>query len=358
MPGARKKKQERRDLRDAVERKRSRSHPPVDEQLPNPQVDPVVAPGSSGTTRDSNTGYQADLCDAAGVEPIQRDISGDLTLDPDLEQFSHNPTRVVQGNIMPNIDQTTAYSNASTLLSAHVSLTIKEKIWNNQFVELQSLLKKSPSENAKQTFQLVNGELIMSTKEDTSRILEKIEAWSDAFVIFMSIYLERFPNETQNLLQYFHNIRLAAAKFSGWVNYDRQFRLKMSVKPLTTSWNSVDPELWMLSMLPLSATSQFRFSGRICLNFNRRGYCTFKTCNYNHVCQRCHGPHALPFCQSSVASQTMSGPRPRGPFGLRNDSYLRPRNQTDRFRSPMSSNRSMGRQPTPGRYMGPRFYAN
>lgn len=353
MPGTRKKKQDsNKSLRDAVERKRARGQP-----APTPQ-----AIASQASPEESSTCQPVAASHTTGAEFSNRDISGDLAVDLGIEHYSRTPNV----SDMPSNDPLTNYPNVSALLTAHVSSALKEKIWNHQFIEFHSLLKKSPGETSKQTFQVVNGELIISPKEDTPRNLERIEVWSDAFVTFMSIYLERFPNEAQNLLQYFHNIRLAATKFSGWANYDKQFRLKMSLNPVTTSWNTVDPELWMLFMLPLPSASQNRSntstSSRPCFNYNRRGYCTFRACSFVHVCLRCHGSHPLTVCQSAVStSQYMSGLRPSSSYGQRNEAYLiRPRNQTDRFRPTMSGPRPMGRQsaPAPRRYLGPRFFAN
>lgn len=48
-------------------------------------------------------------------------------------------------------------------MSSHVPLKLKEKIWN-EFVNLRSLLQKKP-ENLKQKLRIVNGEIILISKE-------------------------------------------------------------------------------------------------------------------------------------------------------------------------------------------------
>ena len=53
----------------------------------------------------------------------------------------------------------------------------------------------------------------------------------------MSVYLEKFPGKSQELIKYMHDIRLAASRQGhvGWAKYDEQFRLKKERYP-TSSW--------------------------------------------------------------------------------------------------------------------------
>ena len=73
---------------------------------------------------------------------------------------------------------------------------------------------------------LVNGELC--ARERSSPKIATIEQWTDAFILFMNIYVGAHPNKIHQLLKYIHSIRLGASRFSGqgWILYDDQFRLK------------------------------------------------------------------------------------------------------------------------------------
>ena len=73
---------------------------------------------------------------------------------------------------------------------------------------------------------LVNGELC--ARERSSPKIATIEQWTDAFILFMNIYVGAHPNKIHQLLKYIHSIRLGASRFSGqgWILYDEQFRLK------------------------------------------------------------------------------------------------------------------------------------
>lgn len=228
-----------------------------------------------------------------------------------------------------------------SILTAHVSASVKSKIWANEFIDLELLLKKCPGSAPKQKIQLIGGELVMSPKVEEPKISERIEPWSDAFVIFMSIYIEKYPNEIQNLLQYFHNIRLAAEKFSGWSNYDRQFRLKKSIYA-SILWQNVDPELWMLSMQPINK-GQVQVLRKQCYVFNQRGFCVDNSCSYAHLCLKCQGQHPSFLCNRIVGE---TGHRPFRPYTQRTSSppLLRPRYPGTRFRQPYSVPRSSGGQ--------------
>ena len=72
-----------------------------------------------------------------------------------------------------------------------------------------------------------------------------IENWTDAILIFTSIYCSVHPATYPDMLTYIHTIRLGAKRSQGWKNYDEQFRLRKSQDP-TSSWALIDPEFWLL----------------------------------------------------------------------------------------------------------------
>lgn len=297
---------------------------------PEPEVASADAPLETGD-KTTATG--------SSMETIR---SKDQTVTP-------KPGDMLFDNKIDNVCNMLEDSCSGPMLAAHVSVSIKEKIWANEFVEFQSLLKKSPSEVCKQKFQLVNGELVLSSKEDLPKFTERIEPWSDAFVIFMSIYIEKHPTETRNLLQYFHNIRLASVKFTGWLNYDRQFRLKKSIYT-SLSWQSVDPELWMLFMQPLQSNVS---TYRPCYAFNQKGFCTGKTCQYTHTCQKCQGHHPAISCSYVYGQNVPRIIRPHSSNMVRGH-YMTPRYPANRFREPFTASRPLGKRPAYGQPLGSR----
>ena len=140
-----------------------------------------------------------------------------------------------------------ATCKASDELGMHISLANKEKIVKGEFIDLASLLKNT-NLNVKpvnQTISLVQGELVLQQKQQHQKI-NNIEQWTDAFVIYTSVYCQVHTHKFQDLLKYMCNIRIAAKRCSqynfGWKQYDEQFRLKLAQSP-TSSWANIDLEL-------------------------------------------------------------------------------------------------------------------
>jgi hypothetical protein len=245
---------------------------------------------------------------------------------------------------------------SNIILSAHVSQSIKEKIWCNNYIELQHLLPKvKPDSAGKQKIQFENGELILCPNEQSPKSLENIESWTDAFHIFIAIYILKHPDEIGNLLQYMANIRQAATRHIGWAAYDSSFRLKKSVNE-SLRWETIDPELWMLSMQPiqsvgLSITSPF---SKKCFPFNNKGFCVNRNCSFAHKCIKCSGNH--PALQCRINSKQIR----QGPTYSQDASRLNTR--PNRFS--LGNSPTVPTVPVPSlfssnrRFMGPRFNTN
>ena len=108
-------------------------------------------------------------------------------------------------------------------LGATVSAKLKLKIWNNEFVELKSLL---PNSNEEPLSIMVKAGKIELQQVSSNKNPITIHQWTDAFLIFISIYLQKFPQEASNLLKYMYTIR-EINKLHGeqaWRNYDETFR--------------------------------------------------------------------------------------------------------------------------------------
>ncbi len=64
---------------------------------------------------------------------------------------------------------------------------------------------------------------------NTSKEIFSIEVWSDAFLVYMSIYLEKHPKEARYMLKYASVIRQFAQKIKGlgWKSYDENLRKRI-----------------------------------------------------------------------------------------------------------------------------------
>jgi hypothetical protein len=242
------------------------------------------------------------------------------------------------------------FINPDCIIVNQVPQSIKEKIWSNQYIELQNLLKKDLGQDSgfKQQIQVVNGELVISPagNSSTSKLIDKIEVWTDAFLIFICIYVQKHPNQTINIMQYLANIRLAATKHIGWSAYDAKFRLKMSNDP-NQKWETIDPCLWMLYVQPIQ-NFQLQSGHKRCFSFNNKGFCNERLCSYAHKCIKCLGDHPALYCPLYIQQNQRNN---QNQFA-----NLRPRQQIPQVRYPLTNGlnfRPNVRQPN-HRYQGPR----
>ena len=180
-------------------------------------------------------------------------------------------------------------NKASDDLSRNVPVNLKQKIIAGEYIDLALLLINSQaSVSDTHTVIVSHDELLIEPKQQHKKIVN-IETWTDAFLIFTSIYCTAHSLKLQDLLKYIHCIRLGSKRCSGGCKvYDEQFRLRMTQDP-SSSCAVVDPELWLIYMQnPPSAygnnfsTNQNRTYK--CYKFNYSGNCTNHTCALDHSC--------------------------------------------------------------------------
>ena len=147
--------------------------------------------------------------------------------------------------------------------------------------------------------------------------------------MFSSVFLSAHPEKTQELLKYMHIVRMAAARFGGrgWLEYDRQFRMRQQSHP-SRSWSVIDGELWAMFVAapgspyyagsggqgaggPYTYAGKQRFSNLsrgnfkqpfrsfgYCFAFNRSG-CPKPQCKYTHKCSTCQATgHGAASCKA------------------------------------------------------------
>lgn len=187
------------------------------------------------------------------------------------------------------------YSKASDDLSRNVASNLKQKIIAGEYIDLASLLVNSQtSMEERQKIIISQGELLIQPKQQQQKIVD-IGSWTDAFLIFISIYCSAHPAKFQDLLKYMNTIRLGAKRSThGWKIYDEQFRLRKSQDP-ASSWAVIDQELWLLFMYSEQSVNPVVGSYK-CYAFNYRGNCPTQACSYSHSCLRCYGSHPVIFC--------------------------------------------------------------
>ncbi|KAJ1084518.1 hypothetical protein NDU88_004665 [Pleurodeles waltl] len=123
-------------------------------------------------------------------------------------------------------------------LANAIPLTVKERVWRKEFIDIFSLLE----------IQLEGLDLTVCDKKDEDRRERKkarkernFKNGLDAFRIMACVIVEKFPRCAADLWLYESKIHEAHRQFPGdaWLEYDKSFRLKMQAHP-EMEWNEED----------------------------------------------------------------------------------------------------------------------
>lgn len=226
----------------------------------------------------------------------------------------------------------------------HVSAALKNKVIAGQYVELSLLLDQNCSEQNRRVIELnSSGELVFKPAQ-SSRTITSIETWTDAFLVYASIFLAAHPFRTQEILKYMNVIRTAATRHQGqgWLRYDIQFRLRLAIDPTNISFANIDYELWLLFMNAPTCQMEgyLKQNSRKCYNYNFR-QCFNLNCIYRHVCMNCGQLHPSKSCSNNRAPQySFRASRPyRAPAVAQGPRWVQPQSRfsiRNRFNFPTS----------------------
>ncbi|KAK6175760.1 hypothetical protein SNE40_014153 [Patella caerulea] len=134
------------------------------------------------------------------------------------------------------------------MIGSNVSAANKSKIIADEYIDLSILLKSNLDQKQHKFLYIDADGKIISKEKESNKYLD-IEKWTDAFIIFMSIYTCAHPTKCHELLKYMTTIRMRVSRTNGhgWRQYGEQFRRKRPQAP-HSSWEHIDYELWLLYM--------------------------------------------------------------------------------------------------------------
>lgn len=193
-------------------------------------------------------------------------------------------------------------------LGTTVSHKIKTKIWSDEFIDLRSLLsfREDPLSVT------ISTGVINLHQDPKFKAPISIAQWTDAFLIFSAIYLQKFPDQAPHLLKYCHTIRELHRLHgdTAFRTYDEQFRkLKES---RNVPWQKPIAELRLRALtmsksLPAKTQNQ-PFRARFCFQFNKGERCTRNPCQFKHSCMQCRANHPISKCPDLARAQGPSRP--------------------------------------------------
>lgn len=136
-------------------------------------------------------------------------------------------------------------------LAIHIPHSLKNQIQRGDYINLALLLKGAvdlAEFGAGNVVRLCSDGTLETRQRECREKIDTIERWTDAFTIYMSVYLSSYPEKTLEILHYMYNIR-ECAKYQGggaWKVYDEQFRLRQAANP--TPWSQINNDLWWRCM--------------------------------------------------------------------------------------------------------------
>ena len=106
----------------------------------------------------------------------------------------------------PTVDSSkNSFISSVVPLASRVPERIRNKIWANEFIDFSHLLITYKDDN-NYTFQLQSnetGQQVLSMVPNHKRpTIQNIEQWTTAFQIFVSIFTQRFPQDSPALMKY------------------------------------------------------------------------------------------------------------------------------------------------------------
>ena len=209
-------------------------------------------------------------------------------------------------------------------LGIHVDAATKSTIWSNQFVDLSILLSRQTSQSFQ--IQLQENQRTMIPKKKIFML--NTEQRNQAFTIYMSIYVEKYPDQAVHMLQYMGHIQEMAQMSGEFVarHYDQMFRNWRQSTPLP--WNFINQSLHAKALavglrqkvVPSKRGTAQQQKPRFF--FRSKGFCNNSSCPYRHYCEQCQAIHLNKVCPLRSGSKVPQGqfktpsipkPQPKAP---------------------------------------------
>ena len=224
-----------------------------------------------------------------------------------------------------------------------------EKVEADEYIDFNELPPaKGKGRSMSQAF---DGQIVVVQAADlvqTRRLIPDLATWVQCFGLFSAAVARRRPERLPDLMAYMSIVAKASQKYKwpSWVIYDQNFRAEIAGTS-SQLWAKVDPSIYAQCFtgqalsaenwctqcqgldhpsyrcpynkpqkrswgaafghtpprmpLPPSAASS------ACLKYNRyNGYCKYgRQCRFQHVCNRCGGPHPIQKCKGSKTEGQM-----------------------------------------------------
>ena len=165
----------------------------------------------------------------------------------DLAGNQQNIPPVMPG-ILPQLTSTNMPGKTLNIISAHVPLSVKNKVWSYAYIDLATLLESTcnPDKEEQLDFfpdRATNKISFHPTTKHQS--INTFNAWNKAFRVLTKLLAIKWPQLCLPLLQYTHLINEQAGKFpfAQVYAYAKRFHRQLATH-LSIPWNQIDNQLW------------------------------------------------------------------------------------------------------------------
>jgi hypothetical protein len=114
------------------------------------------------------------------------------------------PAHMNNGEINDNPNLIASHSECDVYISPNLTV----KIWNREYIDLALLLYQNCISQVETPQNVVgydneSGSLVVQpNKQSKVKSIQNIEAWTDGFINYINIFLQRFPNSALELITY------------------------------------------------------------------------------------------------------------------------------------------------------------
>ena len=221
------------------------------------------------------------------------------------------------------------YTPCSLPLGSFINSKIKQKIWNNKYIDFIKLLDKE-ARPAKGSISLeIKGGRVQKAKENKES-LQNFKLWDEAFQVFMAIHASNPTPKVEigeiinRLICYRKTIQEMANQGHDWAKYDRKFRMYLegqgdpafNIRVMDlyeqcrkSNWGGNNNTEYK-NRNRWEGNTQFKKGEALCYRY-QEGECTYKSCKFTHKCRVClqfgHGSNRCPKKGRRFTANTSEG---------------------------------------------------
>lgn len=200
------------------------------------------------------------------------------------------------------------FTSGGRKISSLISAKLKNKIWENAFIQMKELLK-GYEDSCNYSIELGN----VSEEGTSFRIINKgqnnpskslpVHAWAKAFNRYTAIMSIQFPNCSIGMNQHMETVLTIAEQNGNWEFYDVEFR--QMIMRGEAEWGSTNLELYLFALMrntsknQVVSTSSLQIPKGACHKYHTTGFCSRGVhCQFQHKCTGCLDNHPRYRCPS------------------------------------------------------------